>query len=251
MKNSKESNTVKPPLNEIRENFERDGFAIVPNLFIRDEAAEFKKEMQRVIAEVKQEALQAGEDPEQMLRTGVYVGLAARSDFYHRAVGDERIVNILEALLGPNIEFLSDKAVFKNAETEFGSPWHQDWPYWQGAHKISLWVALDDATPENGCMKFIPGSHRTMAVHDGDTSDGLGFTHRLDSEAVDESTAVTTPLEAGGAVFFHDLTLHASYPNTARKDRWVWIPTYRDAQADDPPYSWAVAATVLRGSGHS
>ena len=98
-------------------------------------------------------------------------------------------------------------------------------------------------------MKFLPGSHRSVAVHDGDASDGQGFVHRLDPNSLDESKAVTVPLAAGGAAFFHDLTLHASYPNTARKDRWVWIPTYRSTENDDPPYSWAVAATVVQSAG--
>jgi ectoine hydroxylase-related dioxygenase (phytanoyl-CoA dioxygenase family) len=97
-------------------------------------------------------------------------------------------------------------------------------------------------------MKFMPGSHRSAAVHDGDASDGLGFVHRLDPKAVDESKAVTAAMEAGSAAFFHDQTLHASYPNSAGKDRWVWIPTYRSTHNDDPHYEWAVAARVVRGT---
>ena len=86
-------------------------------------------------------------------------------------------------------------------------------------------------------------------IHDGDMSDGSGFGHRIRPETVDESAAVTAPLEAGGAVFFHDLTMHASHPNTERRERWTWVPTYRDAQADDPPYSFEVANVVVRGVG--
>ena len=58
--------------------------------------------------------------------------------------------------------------VFKNEAMTFASPWHQDWSYWYGAHKLSIWVALDDATVENGCLKLFPGSHKsalfTMAM---------------------------------------------------------------------------------------
>ena len=84
--------------------------------------------------------------------------------------------------------------------------------------------------------------------HDGDMSDGSGFGHRIRPETIDENSAVTAPLEAGGAVFFHDLTMHASHPNTERRERWTWVPTYRDAQADDPPYSFEVANVVVRES---
>src|SRR5690606_18056963 len=102
-----------------------------------------------------------------------------------------------------------------------------------------------------GCLKLLPGSHKQIAVHDGEASDGHGFGHRLRPDAIDESEAVIAAIRAGGAVFFHDLTLHASHPNVARADRWALISTYRDAKAEEPPYPWAVAACVVRGEGHS
>lgn len=232
---------------ELRAQFDRDGYVIVPNLFRRDEVAAFKDEARRIVDAVRVEVREAGRDPKEALNTGVYVGLAARSDVFRHAVADDRLVDVLAATLWPNVEFLSDKAVFKDADTVFDSPWHQDWMYWRGDNKASVWVALDDVTRENGCLMVLPGSHRAEAVHDGNAADGFGFGHRLQRGSVDESRAVTAELEAGGAVFFHDLTLHASYPNTSQADRWTWIPTYRDANADDPEYPWAVARSVVRG----
>ena len=236
-------------ISEIAQSFARDGFVVVPKLFRRDEVKLFKEGIQEILKEVRQES--EGEDgPRKMVdETGVYVGLAARSEMFRQAVRDSRLVDILEAILGPNVEFLSDKVVYKDEETHIASPWHQDWPYWEGTHKISVWVALDDATPANGCLKLLPGSHLGSVIHDGDMSDGSGFGHRIRPETIDEGMAVTAPVEAGGAVFFHDLTMHASHPNTERIERWTWVPTYRDAQAEDPPYSFAVANYVVRGVG--
>jgi len=220
---------------------------IVPNLFSRDEVSTLKGECLRIVDGVRREVRGAGGDPEEALKTGVYVGLAARSDVFRRAVADDRIVGVLAGLLWQNVEFLSDKVVFKDTDRVFDSPRHQDWMYWRGDNKASVWVALDDATRENGCLKVLPGSHRAQVVHDGNDGNGYGFGHRLQRGSVDESRAVTAQLEAGGAVFFHDLTLHASYPNTSKVDRWTWIPTYRDANADDPEYEWAVARSIVRG----
>ena len=76
-----------------------------------------------------------------------------------------------------------------------------------------------------------------------DTASGIGSVRMQ----IDENLAVTAEIEAGGAVFFHDLTLHSSHPNRSGEERWVWIPTYRDAKAEDEDYPWAVAAKVLRG----
>ncbi len=222
--------------------FEEIGFAIVPNLFSRSEVQRLKLECIDILEAVKAET---GAVPGH----GVYVGLAARSPVFQEAVGDTRLLDILEGILAPDIEFLSDKVVFKSETMTFASPWHQDWHYWHGAHKFSIWVALDDVSVENGCLKLFPGSHKSAIVHDGDANDGHGFGNRLRPGAVDESLAVTAEIEAGGAVFFHDLTLHASHPNRSGEERWVWIPTYRDAKAEDNDYPWAVAAKVLRGEG--
>ena len=89
---------------------------------------------------------------------------------------------------------------------------------------------------------------RWLATHDGE-DDGRGFGMRLKPEAIDESKAVTAAIECGGVIFFHDLTLHASHNNSIKDDRWVWIPTYRNARHNDPDYSFAIANEVVRGTG--
>lgn len=225
----------------------RDGFLIVPDLFSKREVRAYKVGIAQVLDEVQREILSAAGDPEAALRSGVYVGLSVRSELCQILREDPRILDVLEVILSPSIEFLSDKVVFKSEKTDFSTPWHQDWHYWHGTHKISVWLALDDATPENGCMKLLPGSHLAPVVHDGDASDGLGFGHRLRPDVVDESKAIAAAVPAGGAVFFHDLALHASYPNNSGHDRWAWIGTYRDALTPDMEYDWAVARKLVRG----
>ncbi len=231
------------------QSYEQDGFVIVPGLFRAGEMRVLKQEMQRVLDAVRRAEREAGRDGDAIAASGVFVGLAANSPVFQEAAADPRILDVLEAVLAPDLSFLSDKAVFKSDATDFGTPWHQDWAYWRGSHKASVWIPADDATPENGCLKVLPGSHQAFATHDGDTSDGRGFGNRIRRESIDESRAVVAAIEAGGAVFFHDLLLHASYPNTSGTDRWVWIPTYRDARAEEPHYPWAVAAQVVRGGG--
>ena len=230
----------------LRRQFTDEGYVVLPRLFERRETASWKGEIRRILEEVARDAGGEGRRVEEHFKVGVHVGLAARSAVFREAVADPRLLDVIAAICWPNIEFLSDKVVFKSADTEFGSPWHQDWPYWEGAHKLSVWIPLDDATEANGTLRVLPGSHREPVVHDGDASDGLGFGNRLDPSSVDESEAVTVELEAGGAIFFHDLLLHASHPNRSGEDRWVWIPTYRDAAADDRHYAWSVAARVVR-----
>lgn len=216
----------------LRETYEQFGFVVVRQLVSPERAAQLKAEAQRVVAERGHHA-------------GVFVGLAAQSSLFKEAIREDNLLDALESILGPEVEFLSDKAVYKSAETDFGSPWHQDWPYWKGAHKLSVWVALDPATVANGCLKLLPGSHKQPVDHDGIAPEGEGFGHRLAEGVVEERLAVSVPCAVGDAVFFHDLTLHASHPNTTGEDRYAWIVTYRNAAEEDLTYTWATAAERL------
>ncbi|MBI3832119.1 MAG: phytanoyl-CoA dioxygenase family protein [Planctomycetes bacterium] len=223
--------------------FERDGFVIVEDVFTREEVAAAKDEIRRILAKVRTKD-KDGNAPKD---NGVFVGLTLNSAHFKKMNADPRMVDVLEQVVGPHLEFWSDKVVYKSAGVDFGSPWHQDWMYWKGAAKFSVWVALDDATPENGCLKLIPGSHKRHFDHGGSDSEGVGFNNRLRQEDVDESKMVIAPARAGTAVFFHDLTLHASFPNKSGKDRWALISTYRDASKDDIKYEFAKAAFMVRG----
>ncbi len=206
----------------IRARYDRDGYVVLERLFGAADVAGWKAGIRGVLDEAGTPA------------NGVFVGLAVRSPLLKAAAADLRLVGPLTEAIGPTVEFLSDKIVFKSTGVDFGTPWHQDWSYWHGIHKVSVWIALDDATPANGCLKVIPGSHRVVARHDGAADDGTGFDNRLDPRAVDESRAVALPAPAGTAVMFHDLLLHASFPNATGEDRWALISTYRDAAVSDP-----------------
>ena len=220
--------------------YHRDGFILVESVFSLDEVAAMKVEIRRILEQRRKEKPGTATN-------GVYVGLTIASTLFRQVNADPRVVDVLEQIIGPNLEFWSDKVVFKSADVDFSSPWHQDWQYWKGANKTSVWIALDDATPENGCIKFLPGTHQEVMDHGGTDRDGTGFGNRLADGAVDESKAVMVAMRAGGAAFFHDLALHCSLPNTSGRDRWALISTYRDAAADDYEYDFATAAFMVRG----
>lgn len=228
----------------MREAFERDGYVVLNGVFSDSEVTAMKQEIDRVLGLNGSDPL-PGLNPaelESFQNHGVFVGLAAHSKEFHEAAKQPEIVNALRQIIGDRIIFLSDKVVRKNATTEFASPWHQDWPYWKGSHKFSVWIALDPATRDNGCLKIVPGSHRLGELtHDGETNDGLGFANRLEDSRIDENDVIPVELDAGSVVVFHDLLFHASYPNTSGKSRYALISTYMDGGADDPEYSWASA----------
>ncbi len=221
--------------NNLGKEYHNNGFACVKGLFLLDEVRLMKAEIIRILEKLGHHG-------------GISVGLAANSELFRTYSEDPRLLDCLERIIGSNIEFLSDKVAFKSAKVDFPSPWHQDWSYWHGAHKLSVWIALDAATPENGCLKLLPGSHLSPVIHDGSAPAEEGFGQRIRPDLIDESKAFTGTCEPGDAIFFHDLTLHASFPNSSAKDRMALISTYRSASIPDETYAWAVAAKIVRGS---
>jgi hypothetical protein len=228
--------------------WERDGFLVIEDLFGEGEIPTLLAAVESVLAEVREEARAAGRPVEQVLASGVYVGLSVKRELFRQFARDPRLLDALEGLIGPQIGFLSDKVVFKDHAVDYESPWHQDWAYWGGSHKISVWIALDEATPENGCLRILPGSHRAAVQHD-QAREVPGFGNRLDpaERGMDMSRAVTIPARPGTAIFFHDLTLHASLPNRSGKDRRALIITYRDLSQPDRDYPDLPAAARVRG----
>lgn len=221
--------------------FHRDGYVVLGRLFEPDECDAITAEVDSILAAERQAIRASGGDPDEALASGVLVGLALRSRRFAEWVGDPRLVAPLQAIWGEAVEYLSDKVVYKSDEVEFASPWHQDWWYWRGTNKISLWVALDGATRENGCLLVLPGTHRAPLEPDRVTTrEGFGLRCDPAARGIDvEPVAVELP--RGGAVLFSDLTLHASLPNRNGAPRRAWIPTYRNAAEPDLEYAWALA----------
>jgi hypothetical protein len=234
---SEQSTTVQDRLTDAQvAQYQRDGYIVVPGLFAPEVARAWKEVLKARLAEENKLA-----EP-----SGVRVWMADAMDAFTAArVQDAKVAGILQQLIGPNVEFLSVKAVFKNAQTNFNSPWHQDWYYWQGSPKISIWIALDDATPDNGCLRMVPGSHREHVAMEV-VEDGHGFQRRTADAALEGRTIETVPVRRGDGIFFHDLTLHDSCPNRTGQERWSAIATYRDASRPDSSTVWRTAL-VLSG----
>ncbi|MBD2843836.1 phytanoyl-CoA dioxygenase family protein [Paenibacillus sp. IB182496] len=232
-------------MNHVAQQFASEGYVIAEQLYAEAEVEALRLAIDEVLERLTRER---PEQAERVHRQGVYVGMAAASPRFHEAARKPELVRMLQEVLPGELEFLSDKLVFKSKQTAFDSPWHQDWEYWQGSHKVSAWIALDDATPDNGCLKVVPGSHRAGRLpHTAPPSDEQGFVSRVDERRIDPSRIRAVPLRAGSALIFHDLLLHASYANVSGARRRALIGTYRSAATDDPEYAWATSAFRIGG----
>ncbi len=208
---------------------ERHGSLTLANLLTRDRAAEVQREICAALAGNADGSgvtvFQADRLPAPLLQLAVSGPLA----------------QAVRAAIGP-CEFLSLKPVVKDAERSFATPWHQDRPYWGGCAKWSLWLALDDVGPAEGCLRIVPGSHRRAAEHQAHDSGGRGFSHRLPEP--DPTEILDVPLQCGDAVLFHDLLWHASHAVAPGRRRVALIPTYRPLGVEDSSTVWDRAIPV-------
>lgn len=136
-------------------------------------------------------------------------------------------LHIARQLLGDDVNDGGMHAIRKPPRDGAETPWHQDEAYWDPAyehHALSIWMPLQPATLDNGCMQFAPGSHtREVAPHRLINPDSHGLV--LDSDdPVDD--AVACPLPPGGATIHTSRTLHYAGPNTTDEPRRALIMAF-------------------------
>ena len=133
------------------------------------------------------------------------------------------ILDMVTQILGEDIAVWNSSYFGKPAHDGKRVPWHQDGRYWpiRPLASCSVWIAIDDSNTENGCLRIIPGSHKSRKLfrHESNPSDELVLSLELLRSEFDESTAVDIALESG-QVSLHDVYLvHGSEPNTSGKSR--------------------------------
>ena len=138
------------------------------------------------------------------------------------------LLDIAGSLIGENIQLFHDQALYKPAKIGGSVPWHQDNGYWrcQPADLVSIWIALDDADQENGCMNVIPASHVAGHVSHSRAKTGDRELPALLSIDAAENKAVSVPLKAGHAMVHHCLTAHQTRPNRSDRDRRAIVIHY-------------------------
>lgn len=153
-------------------------------------------------------------------------GVKGSRDWLEFATQPE-ILDIAAQLIGQDLIIWGTTIFGKPARVGKATPWHQDGDYYpiRPLETISVWIALDDVTRENGCMRFIPGSHkaRKSYSHHWEEDDAFTINQVCDAEHFDENTAHDLVLEAG-QMSFHDVyMIHGSRANTTGERRAAFI----------------------------
>jgi len=169
-------------------------------------------------------------------------GWRDRKPGYFHLMNNSKIVDAVESLIGDE---LFSNPVYnvrpKVPKVAAGAvPWHQDKSYWPDANSnpvITVWIALVDATLENGCLHVLPRTHKTkfLSWHNTDVSfkaDANSGYRELDVEHVTGKKITPLPLKAGGAILFNDRCIHMSTPNLSNTVRWSVDLRYQPTDQD-------------------
>jgi ectoine hydroxylase-related dioxygenase (phytanoyl-CoA dioxygenase family) len=220
----------------LADRYDRDGFVVAPQLFTGEEVDALLAEtlaisrgqrgsidgvlpVKEAGSSFKKSRRKPPASDDEVLSRFIAIHFPHKiSELMFDALRHPKVVSVLTELLGPNVKAMQSMLFVKQAGKP-GQAWHQDEFYIPTRDRslIGAWIALDDATIENGGLWIIPGSHGNgvlypMRQHDDERFDGA-------AEAYDfpfgESDAIPVEVERGDVVFFHGYTLHRSLPNRA------------------------------------
>jgi ectoine hydroxylase-related dioxygenase (phytanoyl-CoA dioxygenase family) len=135
----------------------------------------------------------------------------------------DTMLDVVEALIGPDVSLYHSKLLMKAANDGSAIPWHQDYAYWkQDGNRplmISCMVAIDAADLANGCTQFVAGSHKWgLQEHEREKT---SFGVFLPGHYQERDDATPLEMEPGDAVFFNALVIHGSAPNGSGRARRI------------------------------
>ena len=213
---------------ELSSSYARDGFVVpafrVPDALLR----EMRRSLEKLIEEnpnVRPEHL--------VLRWGGRDRALATHQAFLEYVKTPAILDFVESVLGPDIICWGAHVFCKPAGTGLAVPWHQDGQYWpiRPLASCTVWIALDDSTIENGCLRIVRGSHRMRTIyhHRLDERPDHALDQRIDESEFDTTSIVDVQLRAG-EMSMHDVyAIHGSHLNTSSKRRAGFAIRYMPA----------------------
>ncbi len=221
------------------QDFEREGFAVFRNALDAELIAEASRHVDWLLEQNPHLR------PEQL-----GTDLLRDDPFWLRLVSDPRLLDIAQLFIGPDIALFASHYISKPPGDGQPVLWHQDGSYWplQPMEVVSLWLAVDDSTPANGCTRVVPRT-QDLDLNEmkqrTDVANVLGS--GMDENLVDESAAVDVVLKAGDVSVHHPNVVHGSNSNLSPTRRCGltirYIPTSTRIVSDG---AWS-SAFLLRG----
>jgi ectoine hydroxylase-related dioxygenase (phytanoyl-CoA dioxygenase family) len=204
--------------------FHRNGWLVVEGVFAPEEADEVAR-----LALETADAMDVEESMEGYLLDRSGSGETAprkidspylRHPVFRNFALDGRLRDLLRRITGEEPLLKSDQLFMKPPRFGSEKPYHQDNFYFRctpGGHVITAWIALDDVDEENGCLRYISGSHK-KGIIDHVEVPGQPYNLAPPDDLIEWENEASAPVRKGGVVLHHSETLHSSRRNTS--DRW-------------------------------
>ena len=162
------------------------------------------------------------EDPEKVLFHAI--GASRVTTGFHDLIWSPAYRMAAYQLLGQSFRLFHDQLFCKPAKHGGVVAWHQDFSYWtftKPMHHLTCWIGLDDASKENGCLYFIPGSHKWGLLPITGLAGDMNAVKKIlnEEQLVVFEKMVANELPRGYASFHHPLTMHGSYENYSERPR--------------------------------
>jgi ectoine hydroxylase-related dioxygenase (phytanoyl-CoA dioxygenase family) len=211
--------------------YARDGYVIRSGLLSPEEVTLFRERARAQLdAETKAGSVMAKGDKEGN-RTLLKMWTRAEDDQYGFLARDERLVDLAEDAIGKSVYLYSHKMTMKQPQEGGAWEWHQDFGYWYNygclaPDMMSIYIALDKATKENGCLQVLKGSHKLGRLNHIRENEQTNVEHEHLEAALKRFEHVYVEMEAGDALVFHGNLLHRSDANRSDTYRWGYICSY-------------------------
>jgi non-heme Fe2+,alpha-ketoglutarate-dependent halogenase len=210
------------------ESYSRDGFLSPVAALTREQAAQYLQKLEAFERAVGGPLTSDVVDARYRSRTHILLA------WVHGLTRLPAILDAVEALIGPDILVYTSTWFIKEPESAAIAAWHQDATYFglRPYEHVTAWLALTDATAGNGCMEFLPGSHRKgqLPHRAGVVAASVNRAGQAVVGAIDDAPAVHAPLRAGEFSLHHTLCLHRSQPNRSAGRRIglaiSYVPTH-------------------------
>lgn len=237
----------------LRHDFDRDGYLSVPGFFDADEVAELNANTARYIREVVpgMPASEVYYEDKEDSSTLKQLQMMWKHDatFGALVAAEGKLSALAEACLGERPRPVNLQYFNKSPRANTPTPPHQDGYYFHlvPCHAITLWMALEDVEPEQGCVHYVQGSHRRGMRSHG-PSGILGFSQAiLDfGTPADRAQARSFPCRAGHLIAHHALTIHWAEGNQAAdRSRQALGAIFYAASAREDPVAQAAYQAKL------
>ena len=144
----------------------------------------------------------------------------------------EEVIDVVEPLIGPNIGLWSSGFICKEPKTGKRTPWHEDSAYWEGRFNsfddiVTIWLAIDESTKENGCMGVVPGTQTNgFSEYEDMGTDHKIFNRQIKTDSINEDEVVWFALKKGTYSLHDSRIIHGANANTSNTRRTGYTMRY-------------------------